>query len=48
LATTASDRRAAIEARNEAVLAAIESNGSLAKYVVTEVVDNEIQITVDE
>ena len=46
--TTAEDRVAAVKERNQAVLDAIEEDSTLAKYVVTEVVDNEIVITIDE
>ena len=46
--TTAKDRQQAVEERNQAVLEAIKEDGTLAKYVVTEVVDNEIEITVNE
>ena len=47
-ATSAADREAAIEERNKAVLDAIEADGTLAKYVVTERIDDNIVLTVDE
>ncbi|MBQ5474348.1 MAG: hypothetical protein IIT65_06525 [Lachnospiraceae bacterium] len=48
IATTEEDRQKAVQERNEAVLDAIKENGSLAEYVVTEVIDNEITITINE
>lgn len=47
-ATTAADRQAAIQARNEAILSAIEEDGTLAQYVITERTDFGIELTVNE
>lgn len=42
------DQRAAIKERNDAILNAIKEDGTLAQYVITEQVDNEIILRVDE
>ena len=42
------DQRAAIKERNDAILNAIKEDGTLAQYVITEQVDNEITLRVDE
>lgn len=47
-ATNVADRQQAILDRNEAILDAIESDGTLAQYVVTERTDFGIELTVDE
>ena len=47
-ATSVADRQQAILDRNEAILDAIESDGTLAQYVVTERTDFGIELTVDE
>ena len=46
--TTVSDRAQAIKDRNDAILNAIKEDGTLAQYVITEQVDNEIILRVDE
>lgn len=47
-ATTEADQRKAIQDRNEAILSAIEQNGTLAQYVVTERTEFGIELTVNE
>ena len=47
-AINAQDQRAAIKERNDAILNAIKEDGTLAQYVITEQVDNEIILRVDE
>ena len=47
-ATTAADRQAAVQERNEAILSAIEEDGTLAQYVITERTDFGIELTVNE
>ena len=42
------DQQAAIKERNDAILNAIKEDGTLAQYVITEQVDNEIILRVDE
>ena len=42
------DQQAAIKERNDAILNAIKEDGTLAQYVITEQVDNEITLRVDE
>lgn len=42
------DQRAAIKERNDAILNAIKEDGTLAQYVITEQVDNEITLRVNE
>lgn len=47
-AINAQDQRTAIKERNDAILNAIKEDGTLAQYVITEQVDNEIILRVDE
>ena len=47
-ATSVADREQAILERNQAILDAIQEDGTLAQYVITERTDFGIQLTVDE
>ena len=47
-ATTAADRQTAIQERNEAILSAVEEDGTLAKYVTTTRTEFGIELTVNE
>ena len=47
-ATTIQDRQKAIEERNEMILKALEEDPTLAQYVITERIDDQLVLTIDE
>ena len=47
-ATTESDRRKAIEERNAAIEEALKTDPTLAQYVITETIDDQLVLTIDE